>query len=197
MGTEMKHRWEFIQYCIDLKKYKSYLEIGTCKDETLSKINCEFKVGVDPAPEKHHPANSDLFFDFTSDYYFETIKLEFDIIFIDGLHHREQVLKDVKNSLKVLRKGGTIILDDCLPKWKEQQEVPRIARYWTGDVWKAVVELRCTRDDLEILVIPIDKGMGVIREGINELLYTKEDLTYENFVKNKDNWLNIKTIEAI
>ena len=62
--------------------------------------------------------DDDIDFVGTSDEYFESIKdteVKYDIIFIDGLHHNEQVLKDVENSLKHLSEGGSIVCHDCLP----------------------------------------------------------------------------------
>ena len=36
----------------------------------------------------------------------------FDIIFVDGLHEKQQVKKDILNSIKFLKDGGTIICHD-------------------------------------------------------------------------------------
>ena len=66
----------------------------------------------------------------------------FDIIFIDGLHHYEQVKKDIINSLNCIEENGVIILHDCIPKSYLEQAVPRSQHLWTGDVWKAFVEIR-------------------------------------------------------
>ena len=38
----------------------------------------------------------------TSDEYFKKFKDKFDLIFIDGLHHYNQVEKDIYNSLEIL-----------------------------------------------------------------------------------------------
>ena len=51
----------------------------------------------------------------TSDEFFSQNKETFDLIFIDGLHIHEQVLKDIDNSLNVLNENGVILLHDCLP----------------------------------------------------------------------------------
>jgi len=49
----------------------------------------------------------------------------YDVIFIDGLHYYKQVLKDIKNSLKILNKDGFILVHDCLPRTLAHQAVPR------------------------------------------------------------------------
>ena len=38
---------------------------------------------------------------------------------------------------------------------------------WTGDVWKAIAELRVERIDLDIKVVNTDYGCGIIRRGTN------------------------------
>lgn len=48
----------------------------------------------------------------TSDMYFEKNTQEFDIIYIDGSHHYENVKKDFVNSYNRLRNNGILICDD-------------------------------------------------------------------------------------
>ena len=75
--------------------FKSYLEIGVRNTfECFDLINCETKDGVDPSPR--HP---EVNFPVTSDVFFANLKPEkkYDLIFIDGLHLFEQVIKDVNN----------------------------------------------------------------------------------------------------
>jgi len=79
-------------------------------------------------------------------------KDKYDVIFIDGMHHVENVLRDFNNSVNVLSKGGFLFLDDILPlNYNEQLKIPRLHHYengilkygeeWTGDVWKFVYHL--------------------------------------------------------
>ncbi len=83
-----------------IEKYnlKSYLEIGVQnKANNYNKIICPVKVGVDPA------VNDSEIRGMTSDEYFEAIKNNnpapvFDLIFLDGLHHADQVKRDFENS---------------------------------------------------------------------------------------------------
>lgn len=42
-------------------------------------------------------------------------KQKFDLVFIDGLHHSDQVLKDINNSLSFLEPNGVIMCHDILP----------------------------------------------------------------------------------
>ncbi len=49
------------------------------------------------------------------------------------------------------------------------------------------------RDDLEMCVIDADMGLGVIRRGSQEKIELAE-LTYENFDKNREEWLNLTSL---
>ena len=52
----------------------------------------------------------------TSDKYFAECKIEFDIIYVDGLHTYEQVKKDADNAWKFLKPDGIIIGHDIIHK---------------------------------------------------------------------------------
>lgn len=164
---------------------KKYLEIGVSNGQNLAKINCEYKVGVDP------DTNSPATFHITSDEFFKNNNEKFDIIFIDGLHHADQVLRDILNSLEVLNDNGYIVCHDMNPVSKEHQLIPARPGIWNGDCWKAFVELRSTRNDLEMYVVNTDHGCGIIKKGKQNAINITEELTYENFDKNRKEWLNI------
>ena len=127
-------RFDIINKIIKKKEYASYLEIGCFKDETFNKINIKKKIGVDPISGGNLRMTSDLFF-------LEN-KNKFDIIFIDGLHVYEQVIKDIFNSIKILNPDGIILIHDCLPRKLWYQTPTRMSDTWNGDVWKAIVECR-------------------------------------------------------
>ena len=77
---------------------------------------------------------------------------KFDIVFIDGLHQCEQVVKDINNSIQFLNENGKILLDDIIPlNYDEQLKVPlkhevrngilKTFVPWTGDVWKTLYHI--------------------------------------------------------
>jgi len=189
-------RWDIINSLIKHFDYKSYLEVGTQDpNSNFNKIQIAYKESIDPKPW------GPVTFIGTSDEYFESIKdsnKSFDIIFIDGLHHYDQVLKDIENSLKHLNKNGTIVCHDCLPTSKKMQERQDYGGEWTGDVWKAIAELRITNKDLEIKVVNTDYGCGILRVGTNELYQPYESYdnykTYEYFEIFKKQMLNVISI---
>jgi len=197
--SEIK-RYDVINYLI--KKYNliNYLEIGVFQGENIRKINIPHKDGVDPGaegyivPEVNYPMTSDAFFDLIKEYN----DIKYDIIFIDGLHHADQVEKDIKNSLKHLVNNGFIILHDCNPACYEAQLVPRQTIAWNGDVWKAFVTFRFKYPNFKTCVIDMDFGIGVIQNcsdyrgpSIPEIEMQIQEWGYFN--ENKKELLNLIT----
>ena len=188
-------RWDIINQIIKQYGLHSYLEIGTQKDDCLQEIKCEFKVGVDPNPIWHSVTASNEFYKMTSDAFFAENQRCFDVIFIDGLHHADQAKKDIENALKIMTQEGAIVVHDCNPLLEESQIIPEpVVASWNGDVWKAWVSFR-NRNNLWMYVWNIDHGVGVIRWGVqNNLDVPPEEMTWENFDKNRKLWLNLKEI---
>lgn len=182
-------RTDIINYLILGNDYKSYLEIGVRNpNDNFNRVICESKIGVDP------DVNAGATYKITSDEFFLLNKNKFDIVFIDGLHLKDQVLKDIANSLNSLNDGGTIVCHDCLPNFEyEQIEHYDGVSSWTGTVWKAIATLRMTREDLFIKVVDTDFGCGIIKKG-NQTLYPKvipEEMNWEYFLKNRNDLMNV------
>jgi hypothetical protein len=184
-------RNEIINRIINAKGYKTYLEIGLASGSNFIMINAKEKTGVDPEIKNH--ISGGKVFQMTSDEFFGLSKEKFDCIFIDGLHHEEQVKKDIENALDALNDNGTIIVHDVNPTTEDMQIVPRVQKVWTGDVWKAWVTLRKTRDDIFQVCIDEDYGCGIITKGSQDLLKSKLSLTYANLNRNRAKLLNLIT----
>ena len=181
------NRSDIIQEIINLKNFKSYLEIGCDDDVNFNKIKIDVKVGVDPISGGNIKK--------TSDEFFKNNQIFFDCIFIDGLHEYQQVRKDIKNSLYFLKKDGVIFLHDCLPRSYFEQAIPRSQHLWTGDVWKAIVELR-TINEVDTCVGLLDMGLGVIvkRKNSNKLnidVKNFKELKYKDYYYNQQKFMNI------
>jgi len=187
-------RFDIIQKLIDIKEYKSYLEIGLGDSESFSKIKCENKVGIEPDV---HELNEDYVTHCeTSDEFFAHNKQTFDLIFIDGLHHADQVYRDTINSLLILNSKGIVMLHDLNPPTRDLQAVPRGDRVdWNGDCWKAWVRLRKDIINRNMFVIDTDWGCGIIQEGINIFDRPRERIEYENFEIKREQWLNLVSVE--
>jgi glycosyltransferase involved in cell wall biosynthesis len=127
-----------------------YLEIGVETGFTFNNVHFINKTGIDPSPNF---VSDDLVLK-TSDDFFENLDSSnlYDIVFIDGMHQTEYVLKDFNNSMKHLNESGKILLDDIIPlNYDEQLKIPIKHSYidgilktlvpWTGDVWKLLFHI--------------------------------------------------------
>lgn len=190
----MNHRSELINYLVQKNSFKRYLEIGVSFGECINSINIETKDGVDPMP-----ACSAVNYPMTSDEFFKTIPTtqKYDIIFIDGWHQYEQVVKDVNNSLAHLSSGGVILLHDCNPATEEVASRLPNGKAWTGDVWKAIAYFRSTNSKISVHVVDTDYGVGIIKKGTQKLydspmqLDTLLDQDYSLLANNRKLLLNL------
>ena len=199
-NKKIKYNWEsyplrfdIINKIISKRNYTSYLEIGCFKNETFNKINIKKKIGVDPV------SGGNL--RMTSDHFFKENKEKFDLIFIDGLHVYEQVIKDIFNSINILKENGIILVHDCLPRKLWYQTPTRMSDTWNGDVWKAIVECR-TLEYIDTYTCLADEGIGVIKvQKNNNLLKLKlsnfKNLKYKEYYLNRESLMNIIIVEKL
>ena len=186
-------RYDIINYLIEKNKFLNYLEIGVFKGENIREIKAVHKDGVDPGaegytpPEVNYPMTSDEFFDLLKGH--EDIK--YDIIFIDGLHHADQVEKDIKNSLNHLVKGGYVLLHDCNPISYEAQLIPRQTVVWNGDVWKAFIDFKQNNPTYECSVVDTDFGVGVIKNVGEGYTLNNRINDWDYFNSNRKELLNL------
>lgn len=195
LNSEVK-RYDILNYLIEKYQLINYLEIGVFKGENIRLINAPHKDGVDPGVEGYTP--TEVNYPVTSDDFFDLIRgreIKYDLIFIDGLHHATQVIKDIENSLNHIVEGGFIVLHDCNPVSFDAQEVPRKTIAWNGDVWKAFVSFRKQCPDMKSCVVDTDFGVGVIQaNGISRLQL--EDISWNEFYSNKNKLLNLFSFDA-
>ena len=152
---------DVINFLIDKFQYKSYLEIGVRSGTSIDNIRNTnrdrefFCVGIDPNYDTDYKITSDEFFK----KYINDVNHKYDIIFIDGDHYHDQVMKDIDNSLLCLNRRGAIVLHDMLYEDGVTGGNPR-----GTTAWKAFARLRTTRDDLLMICVDIDWGVGVIQK---------------------------------
>lgn len=202
------------------KGLRNYLEIGVFNGHIFFKIKSGFKLAVDPkfrfdiwrklGKILTNPFNIfNRYFQKTSDDFFKedaaTVLADkkIELSLIDGMHEYEYALRDVENTLEFLNDDGVIVLHDCNPttaaeassfnEWKAAS----FKGVWNGDVWKTILHLRCLRPDVTTFVLDCDHGLGIVVKKPGEMLsYTKEqirDFTYDDFTKNKKQWLNLQS----
>jgi hypothetical protein len=176
-------RTEVIQRMIDFRGFKTYLEIGSYRNENVKNLVIDRKITVDPDPDAY--ANYQM----TSDQYFDENDEKFDIIFIDGLHEHSQVWRDIRNSLEHLNPNGVIVMHDCMPKSEKMQvwdNKSHQSEEWTGDTWKAYYKAYAEKS-YKVYVVDTDYGCGVIdtsekyKEDINWKV-DMEKLKYEDYL---------------
>lgn len=199
----MKHHSELINHLIRLRGLESYCEIGTFdRSHNFDKINCLIKCCIDPDP------NAKADFVGTSDDFFEGFRElglvnhkvrrhihKFDLVFIDGLHHADQVKKDFENALSVLSDNGFIVMHDCNPHKEAITHVPRDSREWTGDTYK----FACTLSEyagIDFRVVNFDYGCAVVWLD-NSVTDTQKvgEITWERFEKEKEQLLRLVSVE--
>jgi len=216
----MMDRSEVIQYLINKKNLKRYLEIGVFNGEVFFKTKARYKYAVDPAfrfvretKYKMMLKNSSnikaKYFTKTSDDFFKEdapslfLKNKIDICFIDGMHEFDYVKNDVINSLQYLDKDGVIILHDCNPLTADAEvsykawEERGLTGEWNGDVWKVIVYLRSVLKDINVFTLDTDQGLGIITWGTPEasLDFTEDEIrqfTFKDIDANRNEWLNLK-----
>jgi Methyltransferase domain len=147
-----------------------YFEIGVREGESFRLANADTKVGIDPERlasmealqpgEQYFETTSDEFFDVHAASVLESESVH--VALIDGLHEFRQVLRDVTNLERYMRRDGVVILDDCNPRSADRASVTPIGGAWNGDVWKLPAYLIAERPDLRVATLDADEGVGVI-----------------------------------
>ena len=153
----------------------------------FDRIRCEYKTGVDPevtAPFVHN-ATSDEYFD-------SAFTEEFDLIFIDGLHHADQVKRDFENSLRCLSDKGFIVIHDVLPENEQGTLVPRQTKQWWGDVYKWAMTLP-EYNGIEYKTFNIDNGCCLIWKTGKECFGPEDEIDSDwfSYLKNGRTLMNV------
>jgi hypothetical protein len=182
---------------ISRRGYTSYLEIGVSNGGTFYNVECETKHGVDPH-------NCDMLYPMTSDKFFENCNHMYDLVFIDGDHECNQVLRDIDNSIKHLSPNGIIFIHDTKPHTELMQRSPMPDSselcengLWTGDVWKAIAKFRSSRKDFSVKTLDIQLGLTILERGEGTLIEVPDELTYDWYLTNQDYVLNLVPQEYI
>jgi hypothetical protein len=188
-------RYDIINRIIENKGYKDYLEIGVRDGECFKEICCENKIGVDPNPTSNHTTHI-----MTSDVFFERLDQDkkFDLIFIDGLHLDFQVDRDIENSLEHLSEGGTIVLHDCNPPTKHHAAESPVFTYpangnWNGTVYLSLIKLRLYKNDVKLVTVDTDWGVGILTKDVSESLdaFPNDAISWEFFYSYRNEILDL------
>lgn len=121
---------------------RTYLEIGVADGRTLSLARLPtVAIGIDPNAQVRFPLSprTHLFAEMSDDF-FRADRLSarsqgpVDLVFIDGAHLFEQVLRDLINVEKHCLPQSVILFHDTVPLNEVTQRRERETRFWSGDV---------------------------------------------------------------
>lgn len=141
----------------------SFLEVGCLGGDLCMSLKTPRSLGIDINEHPDWPVYTERsagrvsFLQMSSDEYFDTHNDRFGLIFIDGDHHVEQVLRDVHHALFHLEAGGVIALHDTFPP-----TIGDTAENLCGSAYKAAIVLR-QRKDLEVFTFTVTYGLTLVR----------------------------------
>lgn len=134
---------------------RSYLEFGTHKNETISKVNCPLRYGVDISPYRN--LGDVFFFQMTTQEFIRDHAAKyapFDFVFIDADHNHDAVRDDFWGIWSHLAVEGLIAFHDSNPATLVDT-VPGLC----GDSWRFAQEL-CGH---EAITLPYHPGLTIVR----------------------------------
>jgi hypothetical protein len=150
---------------------RAYLEVGTEVGASLAVALCD-TIAVDPHFRLEGNATGNrsrtYLFQMPSDAFFATENVRallgkpVDMVFLDGMHRFEFLLRDLIGAESACHPRSLILLHDCVPlnprmalrRWLPGGPAEKeTAGFWTGDVWKLLPILRKYRPDLRIHVL--------------------------------------------
>ena len=146
-----------IPLLVEIVGSRSYLELGTHLNETISKVKCERRYGVDINAV---PCEGTEMFSMTTLEFIQT-KAEwiapFDFAFIDASHSLPDVRADFMGILPFVAPEGMIALHDTQP-----QTVADATPGFCGDAWKFAYGVWIT--GMECLTLNYHPGLTLIRK---------------------------------
>jgi hypothetical protein len=143
----------------------------------------------------------------------EDLLSDVDMAFIDGLHEYHQVYVECMRLIRSISVGGIIFIHDCNPTSARMarpfdtmtsEEYLHHEGAWTGDVWKAIVLMRCMYPQWDIRVMRTETGMGILRKPkdvtilpVPGALWSAMDkLTYDDLAKDRENLINLCEVKT-
>lgn len=191
-ATAIRNHTQLLNYLVEKYNLKNYLEIGTQDPKNnFDKINAIYKTAVDPQFVQKRCSG---FYEMTSDEFFKQhdFNRKYSLIFIDGLHHADQVKRDFENSIRCLNDGGFIVIHDTLPEDESTTHVPRDSKIWHGDVYKFAMGLGAY-DGIKFYTINMDCGCTVVwKEGTsNHARFYATDTSFDNYLACRKQTLRI------
>ena len=136
---------------------ESYLELGTHGNETIGKVKCARRYGVD----LHVGTPTDMaLFEMTTDHFLEHFAAAYspyDFVFIDADHAAEQVKKDFLGVWPHVSPEGLVALHDSNPETAKDAEPG-----YCGNAWEFAEWLH--HRNYEAMTLPYCPGLTIVRK---------------------------------
>ena len=147
-----------IPFLVEHFGYERYLEFGTGSNETIGKVKCPVRIGVDLHPIEcagvSHYAMSTQSFIFNH----AQENAPYDFVFIDADHEHAQVLLDFYGIAAYVSERGLVALHDTNPA-SAGDTVPQAS----GTAWKAARDIFDSGRH-ESLTLPYSPGLTLVRK---------------------------------
>lgn len=194
----MNTRTDVINYFIKYRNYRTYLEIGVDDGINFMNVDCSEKIGIDPSFAKLHTSARPYCVRMTSDEFFNSIPTDqlFDIIFIDGDHTYEQVVKDIANSKKHLSANGVIIMHDVYV-FDEKQTVYNNDSIYMGTTYQAFIQqvmMNEIKHMYNVYYTGIDLTGVIDTQPVNVI---KQDNILDKYINIIKSYINIQGVDDI
>ncbi len=195
VGKGILHKYDILTLFHQILNPEIYFEIGVDKGVSIRKA-LKKAIGVDPNPNIGGNVNQAEIHRMTSDAFFKKGLLNGrkpDLVFIDGLHQFDQVVRDFQNVEKTSKPDTVVILDDILPSHPDQTPRKLVPGAWTGDVWKIILILKQYRPDLTITMLDSSPTGLMVVTGLK----SENEILAKNYKKIVKDWMDVELPEYI
>lgn len=137
---------------------ESYLELGTHNNETIARVQCQNRYGVDTSPR---PCPGVLMFTMDTISFIDAFAADhapYDVVFIDADHSRKAVEADFNGIWPYVSGEGLVLMHDTNP-----QSMLDTKPGLCGDAWKFARKLSV---DHEAVTLPYHPGLTIARKRV-------------------------------
>ncbi len=165
----------FIAYLAQWLKSDTYLELGVRSSPVIPKMLSLARtcIGVDLNPYNLTAVNLEFYQMSTDDFFQNIMKPNprtIDMVFIDANHSHEASLRDFDNVFPYVQEDGFILLHDTYP-CSEKYTSPGFCHTAYQTAWYIRTKYN---DKCEILTLPFQPGLSMVRKCSKQLAWMKE-----------------------
>ena len=150
---------QLIPLLVEGMKARTYLEFGTHENQTISKVKCERRFGVDIKPTALEGVHM---FSMTTEEFIRAhvhIHAPYDLVFIDADHNAAMVEDDFKGVYPHVAENGLVCLHDTQPESVADTDPTKC-----GTAWIFAKNLK--ERGFESVTLPYCPGLTIVRKRI-------------------------------